>query len=149
MSGKCRVRSPQSHVQSTSVSRTPHFVELGISEKMPSSAFFPFREVRPVIRQRSPGRQFVLFPAQRPPRKPRRRGIERDRRNKLSDDSGTIRRSRQTHPIGRREAANGFPQSRCKSSHKEEATRKQVKSLNMSYLRALLETQNHGNMRSE
>jgi hypothetical protein len=34
VSGKCRVRSPQSHVQSTSVSRTPHFVELGISAKI-------------------------------------------------------------------------------------------------------------------
>src|SRR6202162_6665059 len=61
------------------------------------------------------------------------------RSNKLSDDSGTIRRCRQTHRTCRREAANGFPQSRCKSSHKEEAPRKQVKSLNMSYLRELIE----------
>src|SRR5271165_7264308 len=35
---------------------------------------------RRAIRQRSRDRQFVLFPAQRPPRKPRRRGIDRDRR---------------------------------------------------------------------
>jgi hypothetical protein len=32
VSGKCRVKSPESPVQSTSVSCTPHFVELGISE---------------------------------------------------------------------------------------------------------------------
>ena len=73
--------------------------------------------------------------------------VELADQNKLSDDSGTIRRYRQTHRTGRREAANGFPQSRCKSSHKEEAPRKQVKSLNMSNLRALFRIQNHGNMR--
>src|SRR6202047_5009164 len=57
----------------------------------------------------------------------------------MSDDSETIRRCRQTHRTCRREAANGFPQSRCKSSHKEEAPRKQVESLNMSYLREIIE----------
>jgi hypothetical protein len=70
--------------------------------------------------------------------------VELADQNKLSDDSGTIRRYRQTHRTGRREAANGFPQSRCKSSHKEEATRKPVKSLIMSYLRALLEYKTMG-----
>jgi hypothetical protein len=49
----------------------------------------------------------------------------------------------------RREAANGFPQSRCKSSHKEEATIKPVKSLIMSYLPALLEYKTMGTCTSK
>jgi len=40
VSGKCRVKSPEGRIQSRSALRAPPFIELSISEKMQSSAFF-------------------------------------------------------------------------------------------------------------
>jgi hypothetical protein len=40
-------RFPCNSLPERAPSITPHFVQLGISEKMPSSAFFPFRVVSP------------------------------------------------------------------------------------------------------